>query len=232
MHDEIVERRKWVSEASFLHALNYCMLLPGPEAQQLATYLGWLRKGFRGGFLAGGLFILPGFVSIMVLSILYVEWGDVAWVEGVFRGIAPAVIAIVAHAVWRIGKRTIKNGTMLAIAAAAFIAIFFYQLPFPLIILAAGLIGLVGASLRPTTFVTIERHKVDASGRGRDRSSVATALIVVAGLTLWLAPIRSGPRSGCSSHRPQLSPSGALTPCSLTWPSRWSRHTGGYLPLK
>ncbi|NNF65804.1 MAG: chromate transporter, partial [Acidimicrobiia bacterium] len=99
MHDEIVERRAWVDEPRFLHALNFCMLLPGPEAQQLATYLGWQRKGPKGALLAGGLFVLPGFVSILILSLLYATWGDVGWVDGLFRGVGPAVIAIVAHAV-------------------------------------------------------------------------------------------------------------------------------------
>jgi chromate transporter len=188
MHDEIVERRGWVAEPSFLHALNYCMLLPGPEAQQLATYLGWLTKGVRGGLLAGGLFILPGFVSILALTLLYTLWGDVPLVEGIFRGIGPAVIAIVAHAVMRIGSRTIKNTTMLAIACAAFVAIFFYQLPFPLVVMAAGLIGLLGARFRPDVFVTIEGHDVDARDRApiRWRQTVGT---VAVGLGLWLGPV-------------------------------------------
>lgn len=190
MHDEIVERRHWVKERSFLHALNYCMLLPGPEAQQLATYLGWLRKGVKGGLLAGGLFILPGFVSILALSILYAELGDVAWVEGVFRGIGPAVIAIVAHAVLRIGRRTIKNRTMLAIAIASFVAIFFYELPFPLIVFLAGVIGLLGARLKPETFVTVAGRAVE------DEESLPppvgwrrTARSLSLGLGLWFIPV-------------------------------------------
>lgn len=189
MHDEIVERRGWVSEAAFLHALNYCMLLPGPEAQQLATYLGWLRKGVRGGLLAGGLFILPGFVSILLLSILYAGWGDVAWVEGVFRGIGPAVIAIVAHAVVRIGKRTIKNPVMVAIAVGAFVGIFFFQLPFPLIVLLAGIIGYVGARLAPQTFVTLQRHEVDVEGDAAPVSFGRTARVLGIGLILWWMPV-------------------------------------------
>ena len=116
MHDEIVVRRRWIGERRFLHALNYCMLLPGPEAQQLATYLGWLLRGPSGGFFAGGLFILPGFVSIMVLSVLFAAYGDVSWVAGLFFGITAAVIAIVASAVVRIGRRVIKNGVMLGVA--------------------------------------------------------------------------------------------------------------------
>ena len=188
MHDEIVERRRWVTEPSFLHALNYCMLLPGPEAQQLATYLGWLTRGLRGGLLAGGLFILPGFVSILALTLVYALWGDLPLVEGIFRGIGPAVIAIVAHAVSRIGSRTIKNTTMLSIACAAFVGIFFYQVPFPLVVVAAGLIGLLGARLRPDVFIIIEGHDVAAraSTPVRWRQTMGT---VAVGLGLWLGPV-------------------------------------------
>ncbi len=189
MHDEIVERRGWVGESSFLHALNYCMLLPGPEAQQLATYLGWLRKGVRGGLLAGGLFIVPGFVSILALSVLYAEWGNVGWVQGLFRGIGPAVIAIVAHAVMRIGLRTIKNAAMLTIAVVAFVAIFFYELPFPLIVLLAGLIGFVGAHFSQDTFVTIEQHHVESDTTAPRIGWRRTARALGLGLTLWLVPI-------------------------------------------
>ena len=190
MHDEIVERRGWVPEASFLHALNYCMFLPGPEAQQLATYLGWMRKGVRGGLLAGGLFVLPGFVSILVLSVLYARWGNVPWVEGVFRGVGPAVIAIVAHAVLRIGRRTIKNGVMFGVAVAAFVAIFFMELPFPLVVLVAGLFGFAGARVAPEIFLTLQRHEVDADdGDGAPVSWLRTARTVVIGLALWLGPV-------------------------------------------
>ncbi len=189
MHDEIVERRGWVSESSFLHALNYCMLLPGPEAQQLATYLGWLRKGTRGGLLAGGLFVLPGFAAILVLSILYAEWGTLDWVRGVFAGIGPAVIAIVAHAVIRIGRRTIKNATMAAISVAAFVAIFFYGLPFPLIVLTAGVLGYLGARVRPTTFVTIEHHEATGIPPAKRVGVGRTARTFAIGLTLWFLPV-------------------------------------------
>ncbi len=189
MHDEIVERRQWVEEPSFLHALNYCMLLPGPEAQQLATYLGWLTKGIKGGLLAGGLFIVPGFVSILILSILYAQWGDVAWVEGVFRGIGPAVIAIVAHAVLRIGRRTIKNPTMLAIAIGAFVALFFYELAFPLVVLGAGLIGFVGARRRPDVFVTVKSQDVADAGDATPVGWRRTVRTLIFGLGLWLVPV-------------------------------------------
>ena len=188
MHDEIVERRSWVAEPSFLHALNYCMLLPGPEAQQLATYLGWLTKGVPGGLLAGGLFIVPGFVSILALTLSYALWGDIPLVEGIFRGLGPAVIAIVAHAVVRIGRRTIKNTTMLSIACAAFVGIFFYQVPFPLVVVTAGVFGLLGARFRPDVFITIEGHDVAARASTpiRWRQTIGT---VALGLGLWLGPV-------------------------------------------
>ena len=189
MHDEIVERRGWVDESSFLHALNYCMLLPGPEAQQLATYLGWLRKGVRGGLLAGGLFVLPGFVSILVLSVLYAQWGNLDWVRGLFSGIGPAVIAIVAHAVLRIGKRTIKNPTMLATAVVAFVGIFFYQLPFPLIVLVSGVFGYVGARIRPETFITITQHDAGTATTPPRVGVRRTASAFAIGLGLWLVPV-------------------------------------------
>ena len=190
MHDEIVERRAWVDEPRFLHALNFCMLLPGPEAQQLATYLGWQRKGPKGALLAGGLFVLPGFVSILILSLLYATWGDVGWVDGLFRGVGPAVIAIVAHAVYRIGGRTIKNPVMLAIAVAAFVAVFFYSVAFPLVVLVAGVLGYVGARLAPDTFVVVTGHAVDAEVEPIATTSLAKTLTTAAvGVTLWFGPL-------------------------------------------
>src|SRR3954467_11579185 len=144
MHRILVEEKRWISEERFLHALNYCMLLPGPEAQQLATYVGWLMHRTRGGILAGGLFILPGIVAIMVLSWIYALFGKVGIVSALFFGLKAAVLAIVLEAVVRIGKRALKNRVMLALAAAAFVAIFFFDVPFPLIILTAGLIGFFG----------------------------------------------------------------------------------------
>ena len=156
MHDEIVVKRKWIGERRFLHALNYCMLLPGPEAQQLATYLGWLLRGPAGGLFAGSIFILPGFLSIMALSVLFAAYGDVVWVSGLFFGISAAVIAGVVNAFGRIGRRVIKNPTMLAIAACAFVAIFVFELPFPLIVIFAAAIGLIGGRRRPDTFNLIQ----------------------------------------------------------------------------
>ena len=144
MHRILVEERRWISEARFLHALNFCTLLPGPEAQQLATYIGWLMHGTRGGLVAGGLFVLPGVVAIMGLSWVYALYGNVGFVAGLFFGLKAAVLAIVAEAVLRIGRRALKGPVMVALAAAAFVAIFFLDVPFPLIVLAAGLVGYLG----------------------------------------------------------------------------------------
>ncbi|AWM01661.1 chromate efflux transporter [Bradyrhizobium amphicarpaeae] len=145
MHRILVEEKKWISEGRFLHALNYCMLLPGPEAQQLATYIGWLMHRTAGGLMAGGLFILPGVIAIMGLSIIYATFGNVSFVEALFFGLKAAVLAIVVEAVVRVGKRALKNRIMIALAAIAFVAIFFFAVPFPIIILAAGIIGYAGA---------------------------------------------------------------------------------------
>ena len=144
MHRILVEEKRWVGEERFLHALNYCMLLPGPEAQQLATYLGWLLHKTRGGLIAGTLFVLPGFVAILALSYVYALLGKVALVEGLFFGLKAAVLAIVLQAVSRLGSRALKNKVMLGLAAAAFLAIFVLDVPFPAIVLAAGVIGYLG----------------------------------------------------------------------------------------
>ena len=152
MHAELVERRRWISERRFLHALNYCMLLPGPEAQQLATYIGWLMHRTWGGIVAGALFVLPSLFILVALSWIYLRFGDVPVVAGLFYGIKPAVTALVLHAAHRIGTRALRNGWMWAIAAAAFVAIFAFDAPFPAIVLAAGLIGHFGARRWPQAF--------------------------------------------------------------------------------
>jgi chromate transporter len=144
MHRVLVEEKRWISENRFLHALNFCTLLPGPEAQQLATYVGWLMHGIRGGLIAGGLFVLPGIVAIMCLSWVYALYGQVGFVAALFFGLKAAVLAIVLHAVIRIGKRALKGPVMVCIAAAAFLGIFFLEMPFPVIVLTAGLIGYLG----------------------------------------------------------------------------------------
>lgn len=152
MHQELVEKRRWISEGRFLHALNYCMLLPGPEAQQLATYLGWLMHRTLGGIVAGLLFILPSLVLLVLLSWAYLVYGEHPWVAGIFYGIKPAIAAIVLHAAWRIGGRVMKHPLLWAIATAAFVAIFALKLPFPLIVLSAAIIGFIGSKLVPAAF--------------------------------------------------------------------------------
>ncbi len=149
MHEELVERRRWISEGRFLHALNYCMMLPGPEAQQLATYIGWLLHGVKGGILAGALFILPSLFVLLGLTWVYLVFGDVPLLAGIFYGIKPAVTAIVLFAAYRIGRRTLKNALLWAVAAGAFAAIFVFNVPFPYIIAGAALIGYLAGRLRP-----------------------------------------------------------------------------------
>ena len=152
MHAELVERRRWISEKRFLHALNYCMLLPGPEAQQLATYIGWLMHRSWGGIVAGALFVLPSLFILVLLSWVYLRFGDVPVVAGIFYGIKPAVTAVVLHAAHRIGSRALKNGWMWCIAVAAFIAIFAFNTPFPLIVAVAAFVGWAGSRFWPAVF--------------------------------------------------------------------------------
>ncbi|MEK6676524.1 MAG: chromate transporter, partial [Planctomycetota bacterium] len=169
MHAELVEKRRWISEARFLHALNYCMLLPGPEAQQLATYIGWLLHRTLGGLVAGSLFVLPSAILLWLLSYLYVTLGEVPIVTAVFDGLKPAVLAIVAHAVVRIGKRALRNPAMWTLAGLAFVAIFFGKAPFPVIIAAAAVIGFIGSRTRPQWFQVIKAY-------GAENSHVASVL--------------------------------------------------------
>lgn len=152
MHQELVERRRWIDEERFLHALNYCMLLPGPEATQLAVYIGWLMHKARGGILAGVLFVLPGFSSILGLSLLYAELGQLPAVSALFFGLKAAVLAVVVEAVQRIGKRALKSRFLIALAGAAFVAIFFFGVPFPLVVLGAALLGYLGQRRWPQAF--------------------------------------------------------------------------------
>ena len=152
MHRILVDEKKWIGEARFLHALSYCMLLPGPEAQQLATYIGWLMHRWPGGIVAGGLFVVPGIVAIMALSYVYAAFGNVPIVTALFFGLKAAVLAIVLHALSRVGSRALKSAPMYAIAAAAFVAIFFFRVPFPLIVLGAAIIGFLGARTGSTAF--------------------------------------------------------------------------------
>ena len=203
MHRIIVEEKKWIGEQRFLQALNYCTLLPGPEAQQLATYIGWLMHRTMGGLVAGTLFVLPGFACIMLLSWVYVLLGKVPLVQGLFFGLKAAVLVIVVEAVLRVGKRALRNNVLRALAAAAFIAIFFYGVPFPLIILVAGLIGFVGARLGSTPFLTGGGHGAAAAGQLSDAQSLLgeetppharpnlrwTLAIGSLFLALWLVPV-------------------------------------------
>jgi chromate transporter len=152
MHRELVDERRWISERRFLHALNYCMVLPGPEAQQLATYIGWLMHRTWGGIVAGALFVLPSLLILILLSWVYIAYGHLHWVEGLFYGIKPAVTAIVIQAAHRIGSRVLKNAWLWTIAVAALAAIALLKVPFPLIVLAAALAGLLGSWLAPDKF--------------------------------------------------------------------------------
>lgn len=200
MHAELVERRRWISERRFLHALNYCMVLPGPEAQQLATYIGWLMHRTWGGIVAGALFVLPSMFILLALSWLYVAFGDVPIVAGIFYGIKPAVTALVLHAAHRIGTRALKSGWLWVIAAAAFVAVFAFDTPFPLIVLIAGVIGHVGGRRAPGVFAVGGTHTPTSAGHGAALIDDATPAplharfsrvhlmrVLAAGLGLWLA---------------------------------------------
>ena len=201
MHRILVDEKRWIGEARYLHALNYCMLLPGPEAQQLATYVGWLLHRTVGGLVAGILFVLPGALVMLALSIVYALYSDLPLIDALFFGIKAAVLAIVVEAVLRIGRRALGNQAMYAIAVLAFIAIFFFSVPFPLIVVAAALIGFLGAQFDPDRFIVIRGHGgadgdavVDAaleSGRlDHTRPSFGRALRVIAiCLPLWFGPI-------------------------------------------
>ena len=170
MQTELVDRKRWISQSRFLHALNYCMLLPGPEAQQLATYIGWLLHKTAGGIVAGALFVIPSIFVLWTLSYIYAAYGSVPWIAAIFYGLKPVVVAIVTAAVLRIGRRTLKNEVMWAIAALAFIAIFFFGAPFPTIIIGAGLLGVVGGKFWPAKFDVISTDH--GSGRPESENSV------------------------------------------------------------
>jgi len=169
MHQDLVERKRWISEKRFLHALNYCMVLPGPEATQLATYIGWMMHRTWGGIVAGSLFVLPSLAILAALTWVYLAYGNLPLVAGLFYGIKPAVTAIVLFAAWRIGSRALKNGWLWAISAAAFIAIFAFQVPFPAIVLGAGILGYLGGRFAPEKFAT--------GGHGSAQKHYGAALI-------------------------------------------------------
>jgi chromate transporter len=184
MHREIVERRGWIDEKRFLHALNYCMLLPGPEAQQLATYIGWSLNGLRGGLIAGVLFVLPGVVVLLVLSALYALYHQTALLAAVFYGVKPAVVALVAQAFLHLAARTLKTNLARAIAAAAFVALFFFDAPFPLVLLVAGAIGLVAARRSPP--IVVDAEQVEQIARPPLGRTLRTAAVF---LLIWLTPV-------------------------------------------
>ena len=204
MHKALVDEKRWISEERFLHALNYCMLLPGPEAQQLATYIGWLLHRTVGGIVAGVFFVLPSVFILLALSLIYVLYGNVPWIAAFFYGLKPAVVAVVGEAVIRIGKKTLRNKWLVTIAALAFIAIYFYKVPFPLIVLSAGLLGFLGGRFAPTKFAlkkTASKSSVPAEAsqtvisdddappehtRLSWRRSLKVILVCV---VLWFAPI-------------------------------------------
>src|SRR5258705_10258748 len=199
MHAELVEKKKWISEARFLHALNYCMLLPGPEAQQLAIYVGWILPKTWGGIVAGALFVIPSIFILWGLSYIYVTLGNLPWIAAIFYGLKPAVLAIVAAAVIRIGNRALKNEVMWTLAAAAFVAIFFLHVPFPLIIVSAALIGFLGGKWKRDKFLVIRGHGkaksdsvLDDSSSGPEHAKPAwnrAVRVCITWILLWCAPV-------------------------------------------
>lgn len=196
MHAELVEKKKWVSNERFLHALNFCMLLPGPEAQQLAIYIGWLLHKTRGGLVAGALFVVPSIFILWSLSYVYVAFGRLAWIAAIFYGLKPAVLAIVAAAVIRIGRRALRTTVMWVIAAAAFIAIYFFHVPFPSIIVSAGLLGFLVDKFRPRLIPSVVETKAKSTIQREDNSSIQERPTLARGLQvcaisilLWSSPI-------------------------------------------
>ena len=198
MQTELVEKKRWISQSRFLHALNYCMLLPGPEAQQLATYVGWLLHKTWGGIVAGAFFVIPSIFVLWALSFVYAAYGNLPWIAAIFYGLKPAVMAIVAAAVIRIGRKALKNEVMWTIAALAFVAIFFLKVPFPVIILSAGLIGFLGGYFWKSKFNILSDHAKSENSSVLDdetespphtQPSLSRAIrVTIVWLVLWLAP--------------------------------------------
>jgi chromate transporter len=199
MHKVLVEEKRWISEDRYLHALNYCMLLPGPEAQQLATYVGWLLHGTRGGVVAGTLFVIPGLLVMIALTTTYALFQETSLLTSLFFGLKAAVLAIVFEAVLRVARRSLRNGFMVTIAAIAFVALFFFSAPFPLVVLGAGIVGFVGARFRPEIFVSTGQHSADKQSRLRavidddfdhpEASWRNTLSVIGTWGALWLAPL-------------------------------------------
>jgi len=180
MHEEIVEKQKLIGESRFLHALSFCTLLPGPEAQQLAIYLGWLLNGTAGGLIAGTLFVVPGFIAMMALSAIYAQWGATKIATAIFFGLGPAVIAIVVQAVWRMNKRSLKTSTLRWLAVGAFLSLLLFSVPFPLVILVAGVVGVIAIK----TTVNDDGEPLLAQPKASH-----PLRIMVIGLTLWFVPV-------------------------------------------
>ena len=199
MQTELVEKKRWISQSRFLHALNYCMLLPGPEAQQLAIYIGWLLHKTWGGIVAGALFVIPSVFVLWALSFIYAAYGNIPWIAAIFYGLKPAVMAIVAVAVIRIGRKALRNQVMWCIAAVAFIAIFWYEIPFPVIVLGAAVLGLIGGQIWPARFVVVGMNAGnrndsvlsddEESPRHARPSWSRAARIALVCLALWWTPI-------------------------------------------
>ena len=194
MHAELVEKKRWIDNARFLHALNFCMLLPGPEAQQLAIYIGWLLHKTRGGIVAGALFVIPSIFILWALSYVYVAFGNIPWIAAIFYGLKPAVLAIVAAAVIRIGSKALKNAVMWSLALAAFVAIYFFRVPFPLIIISAGIVGLIGNKILPQYFrgEVAQPLDVDLVSKVGDRAKptwLHALKISAAWIVIWALPL-------------------------------------------
>ncbi len=194
MHAELVEEKRWIDNARFLHALNFCMLLPGPEAQQLAIYIGWLLHKTRGGVVAGALFVIPSIFILWALSYVYVAFGNIPWIAAIFYGLKPAVLAIVAAAVIRIGSKALKNAVMWSLALAAFVAIYFFHVPFPLIIISAGILGLIGNKILPQYFRGESAHPPDVdlastAGDGAKPTWLHALKISATWIVIWALPL-------------------------------------------
>jgi len=198
MQTELVEKKKWISQSRFLHALNFCMLLPGPEAQQLAIYIGWLLHKVRGGIVAGAFFVIPSIFVLWTLSYIYAAFGNLPWIAAIFYGLKPAVTAIVLVAVIRIGRKALKNEVMWALAAVAFVAIYFLKMPFPAIVLGAGIVGFVGGLFWKAKFETVASHGSETTlsvisdeqeSPPHTKPNLRRAILISAVcLILWLAP--------------------------------------------
>ena len=198
MHDELVEKRRWIGEERFLHALSFCTLLPGPEAQQLAIYLGWLLNGTAGGLIAGILFVIPGYVALMILSAIYARWGETVGIAALFAGLGPAVLAIVAQALWRIRKRALTNNFLWALSSLSFLALLVFNIPFPIVVAGAAITGVIANKSRPQWFIKPpvvvseqEAHPLIADEvLHGDRATLAGSIKVLAiGLFLWALPV-------------------------------------------